>query len=184
VRSKIEPIVVDGACTVSSVEPRVIDAGRFAREHWRASGVVALAQLPRLHDILFDREGAVSYAVEGYMSAEGRPALRISLTAELALRCQRCLERLPLRLDVQRDLVLVPEASELDALEDEDDDTDAIPGVGPLDLHDLLEQEIVLSAPMAPRHPGDACGLLPVTASVGDASPRFAALAGLKTQPR
>jgi len=177
-------MVIDGACTVSSAQPWVVDAGRFAREHCRASGVLALTQLPRLHDILFDREGAVSYAVEGYMSAKGWPALRISLTAELALRCQRCLERLPLRLDVQRDLVLAPEASELDGLEDEDDDTDAIPGVGALDLHDLLEQEIVLSAPMAPRHPGDACGVPPMTATMGEASARFAALAGLKAQPR
>jgi uncharacterized protein len=168
---------------VSSVEPGAVDAGRFARERCQADGVLALAQLPRLQDILFDREGAVTYAVEGYMSAEGWPALRINLTAELALRCQRCLERLPVRLDIQRDLVFVPEGADLDALQDEDDDTDAILSAGPVDLHDLLEQEIVLSVPMAPCHPGDACGVEPVTATVDEASGRFAVLAELKTQP-
>jgi uncharacterized protein len=160
-----------------------MDAGRFARGRRHASGVLALAQLPRLQDILFDREGAVSYAVEGYVSAKGRPVLRINLTAELALRCQRCLERLPVRLDIRRDLVFVPEGADLDAPQDEDDDTDAIPSAGPVDLHDLLEQEIVLSAPMAPRHPGDACGVEPVTATGGEAAGRFAVLAQLKTQP-
>jgi uncharacterized protein len=163
---------------------RTIDPVRFARANSRAAGMLALTQLRRLDDLLFDREGAVHYTVEGYTSAKGQPALRISLTADLALRCQRCLERLPLHLDVQRDVVLVTEAADLDPLDDEDDDTDTIVSAGSLDLHDLLEQEIILSVPMVPRHPEDACSAQPAAARIGETSSPLSALAGLKSQPK
>ena len=176
--------MIDGVHTVTSSEARVIDPARFARAGSRATGVLALTQLRRLDDLLFDREGAASYTVEGYTSAKGQPVLRISLTADLALRCQRCLERLPLHLDVQRDVVLVTEAADLDPLEDEDDDTDTILSAGSLDLHDLLEQEIALSVPMVPRHPEDACSVQPGSGRMGATSSPLSALAGLKSQPK
>ena len=168
---------------MTSVEARAIDPARFAREKARVTGVLAVAQLPRLADLLFGREGVVSYAVEGDTSAKGQPVLRIHLTADLAVSCQRCLQRLPLHLDVRRDLVVVAPATELDPLEDEDDDTDAIASVGSLDLNDLLEQEIVLSVPMAPRHPENACGIQPGATKIGEAASPFSALARLK-RPR
>ena len=173
-------MIIDGAHAVTSVEARAIDPARFAREKARVTGVLAVAQLPRLADLLFGREGVVSYAVEGDTSAKGQPVLRINLTADLAVSCQRCLERLPLHLDVRRDLVLVAAVADLDPLEDEDDGTDAIANAGSLDLHDLLEQEIVLSVPMAPRHPEDACGIQPGAATIGEAASPFSALARLK----
>jgi uncharacterized protein len=176
-------MIIDGAHAVTSVEARAIDPARFAREKARVTGVLAVAQLPRLADLLFGREGVVSYAVEGDTSAKGQPVLRIHLTADLAVSCQRCLERLPLHLDLRRDLVLVAAVADLDPLEDEDDGTDAIANAGSLDLHDLLEQEIVLSVPMAPRHPEDACGIQPGAAKFGEAASPFSALARLK-RPR
>ena len=177
---KNESMIIDGAHTVTSVEARAIDPARFAREKARVTGVLAVAQLPRLADLLFGREGVVSYAVEGDTSAKGQPVLRVHLTADLAVSCQRCLQRLPLHLDVRRDLVVVAPAAELDPLEDEDDDTDAIASAGSLDLNDLLEQEIVLSVPMAPRHPENACGIQPRAAKIGAAASPFSALARLK----
>jgi len=173
-----------GVHIVTSTDARVIDPIRFARAGARATGSLALRQLRRLDDLLFDREGAASYAVEGYTSAKGQPVLRIRLTGDLALRCQRCLERLPLRLDVQRDVVLVTEAAELDPLEDEDDDTDTILSAGSLDLHDLLEQEIVLSVPMVPRHPEDVCSVRPATERIIEASSPLSALAALKSDQK
>jgi uncharacterized protein len=170
--------------TVTSIEARVIDPVRFARAGSRATGTLALTQLRRLDDLLFDREGAVSYTVEGYTSAKGQPVLHIGLTGDLALRCQRCLERLPLRLDVQRDIVLVAQAADSDPIEDEDDDSDTILSAGSLDLHDLLEQEIVLSVPMVPRHPEDVCRAGPGWVRISEASSPLSALAALKSQPK
>jgi uncharacterized protein len=147
------------------------------------TGVLAVAQLPRLADLLLDREGAVNYAVQGDTSVKGEPVLHIHLTADLAVSCQRCLERLLLHLDIKRDLVLVAEAVGFDPLEDEEDDADAIPSAGSLDLHDLLEQEIVLSVPMAPRHPENACDIQPGAVKIGEPASPFSPLARLKRRP-
>jgi uncharacterized protein len=168
---------------VTSVEARAIDPLRFARERSRVTGVLAVAQLPRLADLLSSREGMVSYAVEGDTSAKGQPVLRIHLTGVVAVSCQRCLERLPLHLDVKRDLVLIAPDAELDPLDDEDDDTDSIASAGSLDLHDLLEQEIVLSVPMAPRHPENACGIQTGASKTGEVGSAFSPLARLKRPP-
>jgi DUF177 domain-containing protein len=176
-------MVIDEAHTVTSVEARAIDPARVARERSQITGVLAVAQLPRLADLLFDREGVVSYTVEGDTSAKGEPVLRIHLTADLVVSCQRCLEGLPLHLNITRDLVLVAAAVGLDPLDDEDDDTDAIPSVRSLDLHDLLEQEIVLSVPMAPRHPENACGIEPGASKIGEPVSPFSPLAQLKRPP-
>jgi len=147
------------------------------------TGVLTVAQLPRLADLLFDREGAVNYTVQGDTSAKGEPVLRIHLTVDLAVSCQRCLERLPLHLEIKRDLVVVAEAVGFDPLEEEEDDTDAIPSAGSLDLHDLVEQEIVLSVPMAPRHPENACDIQLGAVKIGEPASPFSTLARLKRPP-
>jgi uncharacterized protein len=157
----------------------VIDPTRFAREGARLTGVLTPAQLPRLADVLADEQGAVKYLVEGHMTAEAEPALRIELAVDVGVRCQRCLERLPLHLEVRRDIVLAADASELDAADDEDEDIDVIPAVARLDLLDLIEQEVVLGLPMAPRHADDACGPRPEGEANKTSSP-FSVLAELK----
>jgi len=161
---------------------RAIDPARLARDRSRISGKLPVEQMPRLADLLFSGEGVVSYAVQGDTSAKGQPLLHIRLTGDLAVCCQRCLGRLPLHLDVQRDLVVVT-AEELGPLDDEDDDTDAITSTGSLDLHDLLEQEIVLSVPIAPRHAENVCGARSGAAK-DEASPSpFSALEKLRRRP-
>jgi uncharacterized protein len=145
--------------------------------------MLAVSQLPRLADLLFSGEGMVNYVVEGDTSAKGLPMLRIHLSGDLAVSCQRCLDRLPLHLDVKRELVVVAAAAGFDPLEDEDDDTDAIASVGSLDLHDLVEQEIVLSVPMAPRHPENVCGIQSEASRTGAPTSPFSSLARFKRPP-
>lgn len=165
-----------GAATV----PGVIEPARFAREQSHATGVLTLTQLPRLAEVLFDHEGSVRYDVAGYTTAKGQPALHISLTADLGACCQRCLERLPLHLAVERDIVLLAGVRAIDQADDDDDDTDAIPHAATLDLLDLIEEEVVLCLPMAPRHPDDGCSAQPA-AKPGKPDSPFSVLAGLKT---
>jgi uncharacterized protein len=166
---------------VMHAAPPIVDPARLAREESHLTGILTLAQLPRLADVLFDHDGGVSYAVEGYTTGNGQPALHMGLEVDLGLRCQRCLERLPLHLNVERDLVLVPEMRELDPGDEEDDETDAIPGAASLDLLELIEEEILLSLPMAPRHPEAGCTAQPGASEVGGSDSPFSALAGLKT---
>jgi uncharacterized protein len=134
-----------------------IDPGRFARDGACLTGSVIPAQLPRVAEAVFDESGTVGYRIEGALTFKGEPELRVELAIDLVLSCQRCLERLPIQLTVARTLVLSRGLDELAAVADEEDDVDAIPLVSALDVLDLVDQEVTLSLPIAPRHPDGAC---------------------------
>jgi uncharacterized protein len=129
---------------------------------------------------LFDDSGAVDYRIEGSITSQGEPALRVELAADIAVRCQRCMERLPIRLDVGHTVVLSREVEELDPVSEEDEDVDSIPLVATVDLLDLIDQEVMLALPLAPRHADGECEARPGTGQdLTKASP-FAVLSQLK----
>jgi len=159
----------------------VIDPQRFARDGATLSGEVSPARLGRLQDELVDNDGTVRYRVSGFLSERGDPALRLELSGQLGLRCQRCLGRLAFTLEVDRDLVFASSAHEFEQREDEDDGVDVIPLVPRLDLLQLIEDEVLLSMPMAPRHLDGACeGQQAQQRGRSSSASPFAALAKLK----
>jgi len=151
---------------VSGHVPPPITVLRVARERLRVEGRLEVSALRRLADLLFDRSGEIAYAAEGFTAAEGYPALRLQLHGELPLVCQRCLERLALTVDIHRNLVLARDGQALGP-DEEDQDTDVIAPEEAGDLTDLLEQELLLSLPMIPRHAEGQC---PVPSSVEQAA--------------
>ena len=136
---------------------RTIDPARFARDGALLTGSASPAQLRRLAEELFDERAAVDYRVQGLLTAKGEPALRVELAIDVALTCQRCMERLPVKLDVGRTLVLSRELGELEPVAEEEDEVDTIPLVASLDVLDLIDQEVMLSLPIAPRHDDNVC---------------------------
>jgi len=150
----------DRGVLVSDHVPTPIHVLRVARERSRVEGRLHVNALGRLADLLFDRSGEIAYAAEGFTTAEGLPALRLQLHGELPLVCQRCLERLALTIDVHRNLVLARDDQALGPSE-EDEDTDVIAPEEAGDLTDLLEQELLLSLPMIPRHAEGHCPVPP-----------------------
>lgn len=168
--------------------PAIIDPRQFARERATVSGSVAAAALGRLADVLFDAAGTnqqqgsmIHYRVTGFVTPEDQPALRIEAGGEIDLQCQRCLERLKFPLAVQREIVLVAGVDEFEQPADEQESVDTIPAVSRIDLRELVEEEILLALPLAPRHPAGECHLSTAgqVSSQAGASP-FAALARLK----
>jgi uncharacterized protein len=83
-------------------------------------------------------------------------------------------------LDIDSRLELVPEDSELSQDELEDDTRDFLPVAGGLEVAELVEDEVLLALPVAPRH--ERCGL-PGAAGVSERVAPFAALAGFKGKP-
>ena len=88
--------------------------------------------------------------------------------------------RLETGADVDNLLEIVPEGADLSQDELDDDTRDFLPVVRELDVVELVEDEILLTLPVAPRH--ERCGL-PGSADVGERENPFAALAGLKGKP-
>jgi uncharacterized protein len=164
--------------------PAVIDVLEFARAAQVSSGSVPVSALQRLEDILYDSTGSVSFEVRGRQDERKRPLLDLSITGALHLQCQRCLGLLEYPLQVENTLLVVPQGTEPEEDLDDPEAPDPLEADPELDVQALIEDEILLSLPLAPRHAQGACASRFETQSDEDAAQSaFAKLAALK-RPR
>lgn len=160
----------------------VADPLEFARDERRLGGEVGIAALERLADGLADKAGTIVWTMWGEVGLDAmgvkRRFLCLEASGELQLVCQRCLGPMawPLRLDSR--LALMAPGEEWPEEELEDDSCDAIEAEQDLDAVALLEDEILLALPNAPRHP--VCTLPGDGAHQSEKVSPFAVLAGLK----
>lgn len=151
--------------------PLIVELMRFCEESQSVAAEFSPTQLPRLLDSVADTTGGVSMQVRGFLDARGRPNLDLRIGGELQVLCQRCLRPMAVRLDVGQTLAFGDE--DLDAVLDPEG-VELLPRVSHLDLAELVEDEVLLSLPMLPRH--EVCEL-PASADSGPQS-AFAALQG------
>jgi uncharacterized protein len=160
-----------------------IDSLDFARNGQKISGEIPVAELPRLQDVLENPRGDLSYTVEGVVDRQGTPALNVSIVGNCQLRCQRCLNGLDYAVQVDTRLLLRDQAS-LDALGDslagDEEEFDSILADTHLNVLDLLEEEILLSLPIAPKHELGACQAADGENAQKEEQNPFAVLAKLK----
>lgn len=161
-----------------------IDSLDFARNGREISGEVQIAELPRLLDMLENPQGILGYTVQGGVDKLGSHFLDIHVAARCQLRCQRCLNGLdyPVRFDTR--LLLCDQAG-LDALDGnisgaEEAEFDSILADAHLNVLDLLEEEILLSLPIAPKHEMGACQATDGENAHEEEKNPFAVLAKLK----
>ena len=156
------------------------DPFRFAADARTLEGVSAVADLMRLSDALASSAGQMSWRIEGSM-AEGvealEPRLHLTVEGELQLCCQRCLGGMAWQVDVDSVLQPVRSGQPIPEEELEDDRVDAIELDGELDVLALVEDEILLALPIAPRH--QVCDAPQPEGGASKESP-FAALASLR----
>ena len=164
----------------SSRLKRISDAFVFAREGRVLEGALSVEALERLHDLLTEVAGEVTFRLQGSKGANGECMLHLEVSGVLPLVCQRCLSAVPYNLDVDSLLELIPEGADMSQDELEDDTRDFLPVARELEVLELVEDEILLALPVAPRH--EKCGL-PGTADAGERIHPFAKLAGLKGKP-
>ena len=154
----------------------VIDSLEFARTGQQMQGEVTVAQLTRLADSLFDAGGYLKFTLAGSCDARRRPRLNLKVEGEVNLRCQRCLGSLAYPVAVESSLlVLTPDAGGETAGIDDLDGVPANPGI---EVRVLIEDEVLLAIPIAPRHSEGQCSAAVNTTRDHAASP-FAALAPL-----
>lgn len=161
----------------------VIDSLKFAAEENCITGKLALAQLTRLSDVLANQEGLLDCKLEGYRlerEGETRLGLRLSVSGRLSLHCQRCLAEVGFDCVIDSRLLLIPPGAEWPEEELETDDYDAIPASRELSVLSLVEDEMLLTLPIVPRH-ADCLPPAGVGAAEEKSEPSpFAVLAGLK----
>jgi uncharacterized protein len=177
---KTKNIIISRLSRNRSGLKKISDSFAFARDGRVLEGTLAVASLERLHDLLAEVSGEFAFRIEGYKGERGQSMLHLEVNGTLPLACQRCLEAIRFELDVDCHLELIPEGKELSQEELEDDTRDFLPVAGELDVAELVEDEILLAVPVAPRH--EKCGL-PGAANAGERINPFAVLAEFKGKP-
>jgi len=133
-----------------------LDAFRLAREEGVLQGQVDAHRLPRVDDLLAEGEAPVAWTIAGTADAAGRPALTIGLKGSVPLTCQRCLGDFAWSIDQRTEVLLAHDERELAAL-DADSSVEVVLASSPIEPLTLVEDELVLGLPFAPRHPEGTC---------------------------
>jgi uncharacterized protein len=157
----------------------VIDSLECARAGQELQGSLAVAELGRLKESLADDQGGIEFAVRGAHDARRRLVLVLEISGVLHLQCQRCLGPLEYLLRASNTLLLV-NAGEVAAGGLDDEDAEWIEASGELDVAALVEDEIILSLPYAPRHEEGACRPSGLAVGGNPADAAFAKLAALR----
>ncbi len=138
-----------------------VDVFEFCRLAEQRSGTTPVEGLARVSAEAVDASGEIRWSFSGGRHPKGFPQLVMKVEGDVGLVCQRCLS--PFRQPVSSEIVLVLARNEADADDVEeqidDDGIDVIVGSVAQDLVQLVEDEVLLSMPLSPRHevcPGDA----------------------------
>ena len=163
--------------------PAVIDVLEFSRAAQTLSGSLQVVTLKRLEDVLHDREGILEYELRGGPDERARPQVRIKVSGRLHLQCQRCLGLLEYQLHLTNTLLVTQQGSKVEGVEDPDA-PDTIDENPELDVASLVEDEVLLALPFAPRHAEGQCDTEPqADVQAGREGSAFAKLAALKQRP-
>jgi uncharacterized protein len=130
----------------------VIDGFEFAAAGATQQGVWPLSDFPRLRDVLAADAGEVAYEISGVRDERDRPALRLKVRGTLRLRCQRCLEPMPFEVQTDETLVLAATLAEIHAEPADAHAPDRVVAGREMALRELIEDELILAVPYAPRH--------------------------------
>jgi uncharacterized protein len=138
-------------------DPHRLDIRRFAEEGAELEGAEAVARFHRLaaETQEADRAGDVHWHARGEMlnprHVQPQVWLHLDADARLPLVCQRCLSPVDVPLAVRRSFRFVPDEATA-AAEDDASEEDLLALSRSFDLVELVEDELLMELPVAPRH--------------------------------
>jgi uncharacterized protein len=174
----------------------------FAREHLSLQGLQGLSQFARLIDLevktgpdshnTATESPSVNWAVQGELvsvsGSEDQIWLHLKAELHLPMQCQRCMGAVTVKVSSDQSFRFVPDEATAEA-EDDASEEDLLVLTPELNVWELIEDELIMSAPLVPKH--EVCPTLVPMSAVDaafedalDARPNpFAALAQLKKKP-
>lgn len=151
---------------------RRLDVRGFAEEAAILQGQPPLQDFVRLsQEIQGPAHSPVSWSATGEMRNPGHVQpeiwLHLRARASLPLACQRCLGPVELTVTVDRSFRFVPD-EDMAAAQDEESEEDVLALSRNFDLLELIEDELLMGMPLAPRH-----GTCPVPVKLATEDPEF-----------
>jgi uncharacterized protein len=110
----------------------------------------------------------------GVRYERGRAGLRVRVRGTIQLCCQRCLEAMAYEVQADATLVLAGTVDEIHAEPTAAYAVDRVVGGKEMPVRDLIEDELILAVPYAPRHEGCSAR------SSRDAQDKISPFAGLR----
>ena len=144
-------------------KPQRLDVAAFAKAQGKLTGAIPVTELQRLSEGACPPADAppdaVHWQATGLQRAVlgGGPQVRLRLQAQATvwLQCQRCLQPMPVELNLDRMLRFVRDEDEAAQLDEVTDTEDVLAMGRALDLMELVEDELIMALPIVPRH--EAC---------------------------
>ena len=158
----------------------LIDPQAFAAKGETLNGSVALNDLDERvwsPDIAAP-QSVLHYALHGGTDKWQRPFLELSVSGDLPLHCQRCMQAVKFTLDEQVRITLFDNEENLDEAMLADEELEGMLLEPELDVLTLVEDQILMALPISPKH--EHCDNADLTAANQNKPNPFAVLAGLK----
>ena len=147
-----------------SPEPSALKRVDFcAPQSYKGAGFLRISDLPRLAEEVsaavagdgFDWELETHF--EGSPGSEPHQIMDLGLKGRVHLICQRCLQDCAVDLTEKRRFVLVATEAEADAYPLEDEEQEPLVISQHFNLLETIEDEVLLSIPLIPKHPDGFC---------------------------
>ena len=170
---------------MSAPLPKFVDHRKHAEDELTLEGVIPLVRFERITGLLAGSDGDVTVRLAFSRGRKGRTTVTGEASVTVTLTCQRCLKDFPLPVSVEVDNILVRTEEDLDDLiESENGLICEEPTVY---LTALVEDDLIVSLPMIPRHDEaafcDASDQVAASEPVKETTHRpFAGLADLKAE--
>ena len=156
-----------------SAEPSALKKVDFcAPQTYRGTGFLTIDQLPRLAQeasVVLKGDGfewTVQSHFEDSPGSEPLQTLDLGLKGRIHLICQRCMQDCAVDLAEKRRFVLLATEDLADDYPIEDEEREALVASQHFNLLETIEDEILLSLPLIPKHPEGFCE--PHASSFGD----------------
>lgn len=134
-----------------------IDNIDFSRKSREIRDIIRLSDFKRLQDLCLNLEDSVAFVLRGFENKHREPCLELFIEGKLDLICQRCSEKFERTIFLKSGFLIKEETQLTDFQVDDHADYDLIEGSAKMDILSLIEDEIILSLPVAPKHENVKC---------------------------
>jgi len=142
---------------MNQILPVHLNFAQKAKIGFELKGKWPIKQLKRLNEVLMSDQGELDVELT-FDRAGPIPFIEGHITAELQLKCQRCMQAMPHPVDIRFKLGLVLNDEHIEKLPDDfepymlEDDNNHLP--------DMLEDELLLALPLVAMHEFDCSDYL------------------------
>jgi uncharacterized protein len=134
-----------------------IDNIDFSRKSREIRDIIRLSDFERLQDLCLNLEDSIAFVLRGFENKHREACLELFIEGKLDLICQRCSEKLEHTIFLKSGFLIKEETQLTDFQVDDHADYDLIEGCAKMNVLSLIEDEILLSMPGAPKHENDKC---------------------------